>query len=156
VDGEYGENGSGRKARGGLAQPLGESCFWDLAVDYFAMPKVLFAVMVIFAISADGQVVVRKFYNKNGEPADSVKSYYYKEGKKGRLIDLSHPGWSRVNDSLKSSVDTVISYYGITGKMKAREIYYEGRLNGPFISYHEMGGSVKKVFTPMIGELVIL
>src|SRR5882672_9072231 len=103
------------------------------------MDKFLIVALIVFSRFGYGQAVFRKFYNNKGESTDSAHSYYYKAGNKGRRIDLSHPGWKQVGDSLYSSQDTVVTIYTSSARIRSREVFYEGVLNGSFISYHENG-----------------
>ena len=100
------------------------------------MKKILWIALVIFFKQTVGITQVREFYDRDGKVVDSVKSYYYTMSRFTASNPLMNFG--------KTEVDTVLSYYTASGKLKACSVYRGMSLNGPYVGYYENGKMSEK------------
>lgn len=79
------------------------------------------------------------FYSEDGQGTDSSRAYYYSIVKQWFITESITSSEQPNGRIVESAIDTVLSYYVSTNKLKERRIIKSGKPDGPFISYYENG-----------------
>jgi len=105
------------------------------------MNKFLLMSCFFFSIGANGQPLVKTFFDRNGKAADSALSFYYQTARNGdKLVSVSDPHFiTRADKKAQVQIDTLLSYYTSTGKIRDLRIFVDGSLEGNFTAFHENG-----------------
>jgi TonB family protein len=90
-------------------------------------------LLLLISNYATAQIAVKEYFNKDGKTNDVDKSTYYRVGKKDVIWD------KQVKRIDTIFIDTVFTFYTKTNTIRSREVYQDGRMEGPYSFYHENG-----------------
>lgn len=91
---------------------------------------------ILLLLTADhGFAQEKKFFDRAGGLADSVKNYYFSVTRKS----VAKPISGSQGPGTEMEVDTVLSYYTASGKLKEKSVRQAHMLNGPYVAYFENG-----------------
>lgn len=103
----------------------------------------LYILLLLVSNHAFAQKIVKEYFDKEGLVAEPSKSYYYQVGKKGKVK----------NKEGEKFIDSVLTFYSASHRIRSREFYKNGIAEGVYITYYE-NGKVKEKGSYQEGNIV--